>query len=146
MKRITIIIIAIFIFASCNTSKNTVQQINYIDEECEAMTYNKSPVSNISSDYYQVDTLFIANNCLNIWVSYGGGCGISSFNLYYNDKVQNSVPPKTILRFQITDEDPCKATVQQKLYYNLSFFDDYYNQDGILFELSESKKSVLYKK
>ena len=144
--RISIIILIVLFLASCNTSKNVVQQENIMNEECEAMTYNKSPVSNISSDYYQIDTLFIADNCLNIWVSYGGGCGISSFSLYYNDKIQKSEPPTTILRLQVTDEDPCKATVQQKLYYNLSFFDEYYDQDGILLELSGSKKSVLYKK
>ncbi len=146
MRISTIIIIALFILASCNSSKNTVQQANIIVEECESMSYNKSPVGNISSDYYQIDSLFIAHNCLNVWVSYSGGCGDVSFNLFYTDKLQKSTPAKTILRLQLTDNDPCKATVQQKLYYNISFFDEYANIDGITFELAGSNKSVEYKK
>jgi len=115
-------------------------------EFCESMTYNTNPVNNIATDYYSLDTIFIANDCLNIWVSYSGGCGDAEFVLYYTDRVKKSMPPKTNLRLQLTDDDPCRAIVQQKLFYNLSFFDDYADKNGILLMLSGNDKSVLFKR
>jgi hypothetical protein len=145
-KLTTIILLTTLLVTSCRTSKKIEIPQAKIDDICESMIFNISSVNNISSDYYTVDTIFIANDCLNIWVSYSGGCGDADFSLYYNDNIQESMPPKTSLRLQLADNDPCRAIVQQKLYYNLSFFDDYANKNGILLVLSGNDKSVLYKR
>lgn len=135
------------LLASCNTSKK-VEKRNSIDSEniCNSMTFNSQPVNKISTDYYTIDTLFIIDNCLNMWVSYSGGCGDADFKLYYTDRLVTSIPPKTTLRLQLTDNDPCRAIVQQKLYYNISFFEDYAKKSGILLKFAGSNKSILYKK
>ena len=134
----------IILLVSCKSSRKAAENNINIDNFCESMTYNSSAVDNISTDYYSIDTLFIDNNCLNIWVSYVGGCGDSDFKLYYSDIVYESMPPTTNLLLQLNDNDPCKAIVQQKLYYNLSFFDEYKQNNGILLKLSGIDKSVLY--
>ncbi len=148
MKWITVIslVLVIILYNSCSSSKKSAHNKDKTDEVCEAMTYNSKPVNNIATDYYTIDSLFIIDNCLNIWASFSGGCGAFEFKLLYNDRVMESMPPKTNLLLQLTDNDPCRAIVQQKLFFNLSFFDEYANQDGILLKLVGTDKSVLYKR
>ena len=140
----TIFTLTIILLASCNTSKKVANNIDSTDNFCEAMTFNSTTVDNISTDYYSIDTLFIENDCLNIWVSYSGGCGDSDFKLYFSNIVNHSDIPRTSLLLQLINNDPCQAIVQQKLYYNLSFFDEYKLNTGILLELSGTDKSVMY--
>lgn len=145
MKNISIIIaLTVFLFSSCYTSKKTTKTNVEADDVCESMVFTDQPVNNISTDYYTIDTLFITDNCLNIWVSYSGGCGDADFKLYYSKRVLESMPPKTNLLLQLTDNDPCRAIVQQKLFFNLSFFDEYANKDGIRLKFAGSDKSVMY--
>ena len=142
---INILILAIILLlTSCHSSKKTTSTVDESPDICEAMTYNSQPVDNISTDYYSIDTLFIKNNCLNIWVSYSGGCGDADFKLFYSNNIDKSKQPTTSLLLQLIDNDPCRATVQQKLFYNLSFFDDYLLEGGILLHLSGTGKSIVY--
>ncbi len=142
MKNLVFVIL--IMLASCNASKNIDNQKNSNEDICESMTYNTQSVVDISSDYYSVDTLFINNNCLNIWVSYGGGCGDANFTMYYTDVIDNLEQPSTSLRLQLFDDDDCRAVVQQKLYYNLSFFDEYAEKEGIIFNVVGYDKKILY--
>lgn len=146
MKNLLIIISLVFLISSCKSLKKTEQQQDTSPDICESMSFNSKPVDNISTDYYSIDSLTIDNNCLVIWVTYSGGCGDADFEMYYTDRIIETNPPKTKLRLQLTDNDPCRAIVQQKLFYNLSFFDDYAADKGLLIELVDSNKSVLYKK
>ena len=134
------------ILSSCGQSKKITSNEKPISEPCESMIFTNDQFKNIESDYYSLDSLFIENNCLNIWVSYSGGCGDSEFNLLYSNKVMKSMPPKTNLMLQFKDNDGCRALVQQKLYYDLSFFDDYAQNGGINLRLVGLDSSVLYKK
>ena len=143
---INILLLTIIILTSCHSAKETTNIVDETPNICESMTYNNQAVDNISTDYYSIDTLFINNNCLNIWVSYGGGCGDADFKLYYSNNIDKSNQPKTSLLLQLIDNDPCRAIVQQKLFYNLSFFDGYAEKDGILLEFAGSNNSLMYKK
>ena len=146
MKHVLILIFAfsIILISSCNTSKKAVKNKDNADDICKSMTFTDQPVSNISTDYYTIDSLFIINDCLNIWVSYGGGCGDADFKLYYSERIMTSMPPQTSLLLQLTDDDPCRAIVQQKLFFNISFFSEDAKKDGILLNLAGSDKSVMY--
>jgi len=146
MKNLIIVTSLFLLLSNCNTVKKIDQQHDGTIDICESMSFNTNPVEKISTDYYSVDSLFINNNCLNIWVTYSGGCGDADFNIYYTEKIINTNPPKTKLRLQLTDNDPCRAIVKHKLYYNLSFFDEYANKDGILIELVGTEKNILFKK
>ncbi len=142
---ISILILAIVLFLTCcHSSRKATSTMDETLDICESMTYNSKAVDNISTDYYTLDTLFIENNCLNIWVSYGGGCGDADFKLFYSNIIDKSNQPTTTLLLQLIDNDPCRAIVQQKLFYNLSFFDDYLENDGILLKLSGTENSVMY--
>ncbi len=148
MKRISIIslvFVTVFI-SSCKTSKKVIQLGDGAKDICESMTFNNRPVNNIVTDHYTIDSLFITDNCLNVWASFSGGCGAFEFKLFYSNNVIESMPPETSLLLQLTDNDPCRAIVQQKLFFNLSFFDEYLNENGIILKLAGSDKSVLYKR
>ncbi len=144
MLILSIVLLAI-LTGSCKTSKKTVQNKDDADDICQSMTYNESPIDKISTDYYSIDSLFIKDDCLNIWVSYGGGCGDADFKLYYSGRVMKSMPPQTSLLLQLIDNDPCRAIVQQKLFFNLSFFEEDASKSGILLNLVNSEKSIMYK-
>ena len=146
MKYILILVIAFstILFSSCNTSKKTTQNKDNSEDICESMTFTDIPVSDIKTDYYSIDSLFIINDCLNIWVSYGGGCGDAAFKLYYSDRIMESMPPKTSLFLQLIDDDPCRAIVQQKLFFNLNFYSEEARKEGIILHLAGSDKNLMY--
>lgn len=148
MKWVSIIslVFVIVLSSSCNATKKATKIGDGLEDICESMTFNNRPVNKISTDYYSIDTLFIIDNCLNIWVSFSGGCGAFEFKLFYSNKVMESMPPKTSLLLQLTDNDPCRAIIQQKLFFNLSFFDEYANKNGIMLKIAGTDFSVLYKR
>jgi len=131
--------------SSCHTVKKTASIEDAPLDVCESMTYTDQQFSNIHSDYYSLDTVFVVNNCLNIWISYSGGCGDSEFSLYYTNKVMESMPPKSNLLLQLIDNDDCRAIVQQKLFYNLNFFEEYAKKEGITLRFAGIGESVFYK-
>jgi len=145
MRKLLFILITTLIAVSCGTSRKGTTEENAIPEPCEAIIFIDKPYTEVETDYYSLDSLFIENGCLNIWVSYGGGCGDAEFTLYYNNIVLESFPPKANLMLKLKDEDNCRAIVQQKLYYDLSFFNDYAVGGGINLKLAGIDNSVMYK-
>lgn len=143
LESIIILIIALTIFTSCNTKKKVSNTENPEPDICESMTFTSQP-DKLTTDYYTIDTLFIVKDCLNIWVSYEGGCGDAYFTLYYSDEIMESLPPQTNLKLKLTDKDHCRAIVQQKLYYNLSFFKEFAENNGVVLHLSGTEKSIIY--
>ncbi|MBC8320790.1 MAG: hypothetical protein H8E34_08715 [Bacteroidetes bacterium] len=147
MRFISLLILALttILLSSCKTPKITADAKENLIDFCESMSFTNQPLNNITTDYYTIDTLFITNNCLNLWVSYSGGCGDADFKLYYTNWVIESIPPKTSILLQLIDNDPCRAIVQQKLFFNLSFFDEYSNKEGIVLNLAVRDRSLLFK-
>lgn len=148
---ILILSLVIVVSVSCRSNKTFVKKpIHKGDEQttvevCESIKFTDLPFTEIETDYYQVDSLFITGSCLNIWISYSGGCGDSEFALYFNNRVMESMPPKASLMLTLSDKDNCRAIVQQKLTYNISFFDNYAEEEGIKLRLAGVDSSVLYK-
>lgn len=140
---VIVIITTLCVLSSCKSTKD-VSINNTEPEKCEAMSFNKTSLSQIESDYYTIDTLFITNNCLNIWVSYSGGCGDAEFELFFTDEVLETHPLSTTLLLKLTDNDNCRAIVQQKLFYDLSFFKDYAFNNGIEILIGDKKIMYIY--
>ncbi|MAZ92817.1 MAG: hypothetical protein P8N48_06260 [Bacteroidales bacterium] len=132
------------LIVSCGVSNKSANKNIPAKEYCEFLNFTNAQYSDLESDYYTIDSLFIDNDCLNVWVSYSGGCGNSEFKLFYNDLLMNSMPPKVNLLLQLDDDDNCRAIVQQKLYFNLSFFTEYANNGGIVLRMAGTDASVTY--
>ena len=142
-----ILIVLIFaILASCNSSKKVSAVDDNIIDVCESMTFSDQFFDKVPSDYYSLDTMFLVDNCLVIWVSYSGGCGDANFKLLYSDKIIKTTPPRINLMLQLSDDDDCRAIVQQKLFYDVSFFEDYAEETGINLRLTGIGNTVFYKK
>jgi len=104
MKKLLFALLIALITVSCGSSKKITKEENTITEPCEAIVFIDKPYTEIETDYYSLDSLFIENGCLNIWVSYGGGCGDAEFALYYNNIVLESFPPQANLIDQKTKQ------------------------------------------
>ncbi len=146
-KYLILITCIVVLFSACKSPKHidNTSQNNIDDNQCISMIFTDKPYSEIESDYYQVDSVFIESNCMNIWVTYSGGCGDSEFILYYNNLIMNSMPPKANILLVFKDYDDCRAEVQEKLKFNVSFFDDHLKNGGINIRLAGIGKSILYK-
>ncbi|MEJ2595835.1 MAG: hypothetical protein P8100_12090 [bacterium] len=96
-------------------------------------------------DPFQIDSLRIEEQCLDIFVSYGGGCGEVRFNMYYTQKVQHSFPPQTTLYLAFEDNDHCRAIERKKLTFDLSPLSNYADNGGIWLNIAmEGQHRILY--
>lgn len=139
------VLVSILSVLSCKSLKKTPTTNSEEPELCEPLSFMSSVYADMETDYYSIDSLFISGNCLNIWASYSGGCGNSEFKLLYDNKIIKSTPPSAILMLTLDDDDNCRAVVQQKLYYDLSFFEEEARDKGIVLKLAGIQKSLLFK-
>ncbi len=73
-KVITLTSLVFLISLSILSCKSTIKssQKKAVDnsvETCEAISFTELSYTELETDYYQVDSVFIIDNCLNIWVS-----------------------------------------------------------------------------
>ena len=114
------------------------------EENCMEMLFLEQPAKDLKSDFFEIDSLNINGNCLEIVVNYGGGCGDADFNLYYSDSITERMPPETKFYLVLKDDDPCRSIVHKKLKYSLEFYKDVAKNSGIYLHVSGKEEPVLY--
>jgi hypothetical protein len=97
-------------------------------------------------DYYTLDSLAVSGDCLNVYVTYDGGCGTADAKLYYTNRVMESFPPKTVLYFCFADNDACRSMIQKSFSFDLTPFSQKASSGGIWLKIAGTGKKVLYKK
>lgn len=144
MMRCSILLISTIItLAACSTNKETAKT-DQINTSCIEMMLLEKPLDSLRFDHYTIDSLSIKDQCLEILVNYGGGCGEANFELYLSDRIMESMPPKTVLYLTFEDKDPCRSNVQKKLRYSLKPLKKYADRGGIHLKIAGTEKSVLY--
>lgn len=133
----------ILIVAACSASKKTANN-NQTRTTCQEMKLLEVPLDSLRFDYFTIDSLFIKDECLEIKVNYGGGCGEANFDLYLSDRIMESMPPKTLIYLTFNDQDPCRSIVQKKLRYSLKPLKRFADRGGIYLKIAGTEKSVLY--
>ena len=88
----------------------------------------------------------VVGDVLEVFVSYGGGCGEADFEMYYTQRVMNSMPPQTVIYLGFTDSDPCRSIVTKKLTFSLEPFRIMAENGGIWLILGGSDLRQLYKR
>ncbi len=138
---LTILIAALTIFYSCSSYKKTATEKSV---NCQPMQLVDSVPA--KGDFYTLDTLSIVNDCLNVSVTYDGGCGTADANLYYTDRIMESFPPKTVLFFIFTDNDACRSIIKKTFSFDLSPFSEKASTGGIWLKIAGTDKRVFYKR
>lgn len=144
MKYQILFIIFLVVAASCSSNKKIVVNEKQETTLCDEMILLSKPIDSLRMDHYTIDSLRIKDQCLEMVVSYGGGCGDAMFELYYTNHIMESMPPQAILYLSFTDNDPCRSIVTKKLKFNLSPYQKYYDRGGIYFKIADTDKSILY--
>lgn len=145
MKKIlfSIFIVAVFFGYACKSTHKYSTQTNETSSNCSKMLLLNKPLDSLRVDHFELDSISLDKNCLNIFVNYSGGCGDADFNLYYTQIVANSMPPQTALHLSFEDNDNCRSIVSKKLTFDLEPFANYKNGDGIYLILGENR--ILFK-
>ena len=144
MNKILFLFALLFLF-SCHSQKKAAKQNKKSEVVCNPMLLLTEEVNAKESDFFDLDSLAITDNCLEVFVSYSGGCGEANFDLYYTNMVMHSMPPQTTLLLNFKDEDPCRSIVYDTLYFELSNFVELASSGGIWLRLRDSDRRVLYK-
>jgi hypothetical protein len=146
---ITLVVSGIFLLA-CKSQKETTRNVepavSDTTKNVQQMVLLNQPQESIIRDPFEVHSFSVVGDKLEIFVSYGGGCGSVKFDLYYTQKVLNSMPPQTVLYLGFKDDDPCRAIETQKLEFSLEPFAEAAETGGIWLILGGSELRQLYKK
>ena len=102
--------------------------------DCEQMIISESKYNSAIIDEFIIQNAFISNDSLMILVQYGGGCGITDFDLLTNGLFMESDPVQLDILLSFIDDDPCEAAIQRMLCFDLSnliaLYNDSYQTTG----------------
>lgn len=145
MKYALLFISITMLFTACKTGNKATNRNNLVADSGREMKLFEGNAADLHSDYFTLDSLVIDGDILRITASYGGGCGDAVFDLYYTNRIMESMPPKTVLLLVFTDNDPCRAIVNKTLEFSLEPFRSFAENDGIVVKISGTDKTALYK-
>jgi len=98
----------------------------------------------IDSDFFEVQEVFVNDNCLNVILTYGGGCGEVNYEVFYDNIVLQSYPPQLYLMLKFTDNDPCRAIETDTISIDLSRFESMARAGGLQIGLAGAPQQVTY--
>lgn len=118
MKNYSILFVVFISLISCKTfpprykdAQSRVVKDLIVDQEYK---YAQS-ISNC-----KIITAAINNDTLEIEVEYTGGCEIHTFNLYFDEVLKKSMPPKATLFLEHKDNsDQCESMLTKTLKFNI---------------------------
>jgi hypothetical protein len=132
---------------SCRLKKSASSQQVELKQSvsgCLPMTLEEEPFLPVASDLFDIDSAWIEGNCLKIAVVYSGGCGTVDFQLYYNEKAMKSMPPQKSLFLAFTDNDPCRAMIQDIVRFDLGPFEAMARAGGVVLNLSGHEQKITF--
>jgi hypothetical protein len=107
-----ILIIGLF---SCGTGKQIGEKKKTI--EIKANLEGKKLIS----DSFEINSVEIVGNRMNLNVSYSGGCVIRTFQMIGSTSISKSFPPKRSVQIVLSHvEDECNKMIQQKIVVDIS--------------------------
>ncbi|GAB5552305.1 MAG: hypothetical protein Sapg2KO_18960 [Saprospiraceae bacterium] len=110
--------------------ENTLRLINSINNQelvfkrkedqisCMPVQQDMKLFQNAEGDSFQWKAFRLDSTCLEIEISYSGGCGESSMQLIVSEDYGESDPPIVSAKLVFTDNDPCRALVTKSFYFD----------------------------
>lgn len=149
MIKKTLFIFTISALMACSTQKNKTAPNQTIEtpkvENIKAKpVIIASGVSNFENNF-TINKLSIEGDILTINISYSGGCKDHEFNLYGNEALMKSMPPKKSLFLEhLNNNDECEGWITQILKFDLTPIKEFHYQQKEITLLIDDK-SVSYK-
>lgn len=137
-----LILLSISLTLSCSNSKKVSKSENQ-NNNCLPVQMVED-YEGINSDLFEVEEVFVNDNCLNVILTYGGGCGEVNYEVFYNDVVLQSFPPQVFLKLKFTDNDPCRAIEMDTIRIDLSRFESMARAGGLQIGLGGSMPQATY--
>jgi hypothetical protein len=120
VKIILIVSVVIFSIGCANSSRAQKKAMKEILPV--VLTNDFSSYARDNSET-QILNAFISDSTLTLKVSYSGGCEVHSFELIGSKMIQKSLPPiRGIMLIHNSNNDDCRAIVEQELRFNVSKF------------------------
>ena len=119
MRQIVFLIASLIFLGGCSTdSENNDQQASSCDRFLEV---SQSKFETPSTDEFEIVNATIEGNCLNIQISYEGGCNEPNIQLIGSATVEAGSPPIRTLRIKVdTQGDSCTDLSTATLSFDLS--------------------------
>jgi hypothetical protein len=155
-----IFILALLVFASCKTAKNTstenndpkLEQSNTeggIVERIHESIEIKAEIGRIEREQtmgVQVIKSRIEGNTLFLKIGYSGGCAKHDFNVIGNPMISKSLPPiRSVELIHLNNGDTCREYIEQELIIDLREL-AYTKENGskIKLQFSGIEESIMY--
>jgi len=141
MKNIALLIVIIALIASCDDGNSTKSS----SPPCEktiiisSMLYKTAP-----DDRFHFEDVEVVGNCLEMTISYGGGCGEVGYELIDAGVVYYSMPPQRELRLSFKDDDLCEALIRKTISFDLRPI-ILSNTNEIILRLSDWEDTLIYR-
>ena len=133
---IFIIVLGITSWSCKGSKKVTEAENNGNDAVVKVLLYNK-PLDSLKTDYFNIDSISLKDQTLLVYVTYSGGCGDATFEMYYVPQLMNVMPHRSNMALKLTDNDPCREIVSKKLAYDVSVFNKEAQTGGIVLTLGK---------
>jgi hypothetical protein len=137
-----VMLLSFFVTLSCNSSRQVTKTENQ-SSDCLPLQM-VDHYEGIDSDFYDVQEMFVKENCLNLILTYGGGCGEINYEVFYDKTVMESYPPQVFLKLKFTDNDPCRAIEMDTISIDLSYFNAMARAGGINIGIEGAPMQVTY--
>lgn len=149
--KLSILAIVLFgsgLLGSClSFSKSAVineSVVRKIDNVCNQIVKTDKLPDSVKSDFFQIESMIIDKNCLKLGISYDGGCGETSLQLFHQNFDASVMPANIFLTPKFTDNDPCRAIVRDSVMFDLSEFQSAARSGGVTIHIQGYEKKVIY--
>lgn len=155
MKKSTffLFIISALLFFSChskalveNKDPNVIRPsiITMNDSTIKATVETNVDMSATGSPY-KIDSLFIKDDILSIFINYSGGCKEHAFQLVSNGMYAKSMPPQLFLCLKHNaNDDQCKKMILKELRFDVSDL-KYKGSNTVILKLGNKKVNYISK-
>ncbi len=148
LSLIVIVLLGFGFFGSCmSTSKTLIQEDtirNKNEHVCNPIIKSDNLPESIKTDFFEIESMFIEKNCLKLDVSYGGGCGETDMQMFYQKIEASVVPANLLLMPKFTDNDPCRAIIRDTILFDLSEFEGVARSGGVTIHLQGFNNKVVF--
>jgi hypothetical protein len=119
MKSTSVIVLALLCF-SCEQEKGGIYELPVCQAIVQSDMYQGNGPDMLSADPFEILGGEIIGDCLEIRVSFGGGCREHEFTLYYKDLPQMSEYSGSLLLVHDASGDLCEVLTRESLYFDLT--------------------------